>query len=58
MTILDEVLDDKVAVNDEEISEAIVLLLERDAGEAHSVRWVIDASASCPGDCRRLLMRD
>jgi threonine dehydratase len=29
MTILDEVLDDKVAVNDEEISEAIVLLLER-----------------------------
>jgi len=29
MTILDEVLDDRVAVNDEEISEAIVLLLER-----------------------------
>jgi threonine dehydratase len=29
MAILDEVLDDKVAVNDEEISEAIVLLLER-----------------------------
>jgi len=29
MTIIDEVLDDKVAVNDEEISEAIVLLLER-----------------------------
>jgi threonine dehydratase len=29
MAILDEVLDDKVAVGDEEISEAIVLLLER-----------------------------
>jgi len=26
----------------------IVLLLELDAGEAHSVRWVIDASASYP----------
>jgi threonine dehydratase len=29
MSILDEVLDDKVSVDDEEISEAIVLLLER-----------------------------
>ena len=29
MAILDDVLDDKVAVGDEEISEAIVLLLER-----------------------------
>ena len=62
MAILDELLDDMVHVDDEQISEAITLLLERaklvvEGAGAASARGAAAARPAAEGVCALLLGR-